>query len=205
MSVGARGLIDIFGLKQDHSGLVKADFTTAAAAITDRIHRLGADSGDKIVEQTDWSYDENGVPSLKISQTDFGEEFEAFVNIMAPKKVGATSVQVSEKTAENGRKIGGSNSAGDAKNAIIIHYGSITEGGKIPVTVNIVYFKKTTGGRTTKGGEYVSPGVEAVGIAAKANIVIPKELLDADIVQASNDLSLPKDYYEKIFFLNPKP
>ncbi len=204
MSVGARGLIDIFGLKQDHSGIVKANFTDAATAITDRIHRLGADSGDKIVEQTDWSYDENGVPSLKISQTDFGEEFEAFVNIMAPKKVGATSAQVSEKTAENGRKIGGSSSTGDAKNAVMIHYGSITEGGKIPVTVNIVYFKKTTGARSTKGGEFVAPGVEAVGVAAKTNISIPVALLDADVVQTSEALTFPKDYYEKIFFLNPK-
>lgn len=204
MSVGARGIIDIMGLKSDHTGIVKSDFTAAATAITDAIHRLGADTGDKIVEQTDWSYDENGVPSLKIAQTDFGPAWEGFVDIMAPKKASAASSASNTKTAENGRVIGGANSAGDAKNAIIIHYGSKTESGEIPVTVNVVYFKKTTGARTAKGGDFISPGVEASGLAAKVDISIPVALLDSTIVtQPASPLTFPKDYYEKVFFLDP--
>lgn len=203
MPSGARGLVDIFGVKPDHVGFVKDDYTTAAAAVTDALHRLGADTGDIIIEETDWSYDENGVPTLKIAQTEYSEEFLAFVKLVAPKSSVSGGTTVGERSSEHGRKIGGANSASGAKNAMMFHYGNPLADGKIPVTCNLVFFKKTTGSRKTKSGEFISPGVEATGVAAAAEIAIPAGLFDADLVTPAAQ-TFPKDFYEETFFLSPK-
>lgn len=203
MPVGARGLTDVFGVKKDHTGFVQADYTTAAAALADKLHRFGADSGTRIIESTDWNYTDDGVPTLKIAQTAFDEAYQGLIDLLAPKKAGAVSAVPNEKTAENGRKIGGSNSAGDAKNAMIVHYGSLNEDEKIPVTVNLAYFRKTSGARSSKGGDFLTPAVDVTGLPAQAEMSIPAEFFDPTIVTVSTAQVFRKDYYEEVYFLDP--
>lgn len=205
---GGRGIDDQFRLKTDHTGIVKADGTTAATALADRIIRIGADEGDTILETTDWSYDENtGAPTIKMAQTKFDEEFTDFEKLVKPKKAGAATTSKTTKKAENGREVGGSSSSGSAINLLNINYGGTGEDGKIPVTVNVGFYGKSLSSRSQKAGELVAPSLEFSGVAAKADIDIAVALLDPDIVDITglaNPLKLLKGFYEEIFWIPAK-
>lgn len=206
MSWGAEGLAYIFRLKNDHTGFLKSDGTTAATALADALHVFGASSGDKFIESTDWSYDDVGLPTIKIAQSEFNATLMDMISATAGKKASSGSLATkSEYTAENGRKIGGTASSGDTPNVLLLHYGAKDEAGNIPVTANIGYMKKSSGARSTKGGALVMPSIEFVGLAALADIDIPVVFFDTEVVAApAAAQAFLKDYYEHVFALAPK-
>lgn len=202
---GGRGIDDQFRLKTDHTGIVKADGTTAATLLEHRMIRIGSDEGDTILETTDWSYDDNtGAPTIKLAQTKFDKEYTDFEKIVKPKKAGAATTSKTTKKAENGREVGGSSSSGSAINLLNINYGGVGEDGNRPVSVNVGYYGKSLSSRSQKAGEMVAPSLEFSGVAAKADIEIPVALLDSTIVNVAGltePLKLLKGFYEEIFWI----
>ncbi len=187
-------------VKADHSEIRKMDDSAVATGLAD-LFKLGASSGDVIVEQTQIQYDENGIASFTFNQSDSSEEFFAFLDTVAPHKAsaGGGGVTRNEKTAENGRKIGGSAASGGVE-CLVIDYGSVGEDNKVLVTLAIGTFKRTSGGRTYQAGELVMPTLEFTSVAAKQDLLVGTAFFDGDLVTAAAK-TLLKDYYSKEFFL----
>jgi hypothetical protein len=191
----------VFGMKSDHTEIRKFDDSGIAAGIADGF-KLGATSGDTIVEQTQIAYDENGVPTFTYQQSDSSEDFFNFLDFAAPHKAsggGGGGATRNEKTAEDGRKIGGAGASTGGAQFLVIDYGSIGEDDKVLVTAAIGTFKRTSGGRTYTASDLVMPTLEFTGIAAKVDVVIGTGLFDPAMVTAIAQ-TLKKDYYSKEFF-----
>lgn len=207
MAAGARwgggAIKHIFRLKNDHTGgLFGWDDVTLTTPTTDfaDAFQLGATSGDVIVEQTQIAYDDSGIPTFTYNQSRSDEDFSAFLDIACPKKQTAGGAKRNEKTAEDGRKIGGGSSGSNAK-FLVVDYGSPDENDKVLVTVVVGTFKNTSGSRTYQAGELVMPSVEFVGEAAKAEITIAATALDDSIVTAAA-LTFRQNYMSEDYHLD---
>lgn len=194
----------LFRLKNDHTGGLFAwddtALTTATVAFADAF-KLGATSGDVIVEQSQLAYDENGIPTFTFTQSRDDEEFAQFLDIAAPKKAaGGGGATRNEKVAEDGRRIGGSASSSGAQ-WLLLDYGSLADDGKIKVTAAVGTISRTSGGRTYQASELVMPSLEFVGTAAKQDIVIPATAFDGALVTAAAK-TLAETYYAQDFFFD---
>lgn len=199
---GGGAIKHIYRLKNDHTGGLFAwddtTLTTPTTAFADAF-QLGATSGDVIVEQSQIAYDDTGIPTFTYNQSRSDKDFSAFLDIACPKKATAGGATRNEKTAEDGRKIGGGSSGSNAK-FLVVDYGSPDENGEVLVTVVVGTFKNTSGSRTYQAGELVMPSVEFVGEAAKVQITIPSTALDPSLVTAAA-LTFRKDYMSEDYHL----
>lgn len=180
---GAQDRVDIYGIKDDHSGIVKVDRTTAATSLaTDPLVTLGNDlSGDFMNTSVDVTYDDAGIPTIKIVTTQYDAAVKLFKETYCPKKVQTTSSSVGEKTSVSGRKIGGSTSGSSQLPTFVILYGHKT-GVSVIMNSYVVQWKLSSLGKSYKGGEYTEYTFEGTAIAAKAAIVIAVGLQDSTLV-----------------------
>ena len=182
-----------FRLKTDHSGIVKADGTTAATAEADALLILQKENHAG-VGGTGITFDESGVPTVKVTHYKDDEAFETALNIMCPKVAGASSTSVTTIKLEDGSSIYESGSSSGTP-LINISYSSKGDDGKIKVFAVVCNAKMSSGSQEWKGGEAVSPTLEYAGITASADITIPKALLCANIIdtETATDIVIPKN------------
>lgn len=204
--IGGFGRCLIFRAKQDHSMIVKADGTTAAVDKADATLVLGSNSGNDILEQTDFTYNDDGSVTLKFAQTKFDEDFTTFLNIACPRTSSSGSSEPEEKYDEAGRKIGGSTGSGTEPAFLVMSYGAEGDDGEIPVSLHLGFFKKSSGSRSYKKGSWVAPGLDFQSVACKqANgTTIGKDLFDdAIVVIPALDLTFPEGSHELIRWCSP--
>lgn len=180
---GGRAYSAIFRVTDDHTSIANA--TTGVAigtpALSDAAIILKDDSAtENIVESSDITFDDAGVPSIKIASTLL--DLVAFLQVAAPRKTGAAAVGKNEKTSEYGTKIGGAASGNGNPNYVLIHAGGVS-GSDILTACIIGTVKPSSGSRSHKAGDVVMPSFEFTGVACKktGGLVLDQALFDPTI------------------------
>lgn len=173
----------IFRVTDDHTSIANA--TTGVAigtpALSDAAIILTDDSAtENIVETSDITFDDAGVPSIKIASTIL--DLIEFLQVAAPRKTGAASVGKNEKVSEKGTKIGGAAGGNGNPTYVLVHAGGVS-GSNILTALIIGTVKPTSGSRSHKSGDVVMPSFEFSGVACKktGGLVVPQELFDPTI------------------------
>ncbi len=208
------GIAELFRLAADHATILSGlTGETAAAANADKAYTIGGDKANsKILIVEDIAYDENGIPTVKFTQTGSGEDFKAFQKIAFPHKKVAASDTLEELKSECGDKIGGEADTTNRQLFVLFLYGApgITDS-KVEVHAIPGYFKYSSGSKSREYMKFEKPSLEFVGVAAKetddtpsTGIVIAKALLNSAIVtipETPATYEIAPDYYEESFFL----
>lgn len=178
--------------------------TTAALAMANCLAKFGsAVAGDEdIVVNSDFAPADDGTVAFKSAVTKLNEETDTFLNVVAPNAAtGAPAVAMEELTSEDGSvKIGGATAGGGGVDILLISHGGIVGTNRL-CTIGIYRFKKTSGGFQLASGKYAQVGLEAVTVAAIAEVSIPAALFDAAKVTIATPQVLPINTYFKRLFL----
>lgn len=172
----------------DHSVVIAADTTdeAAATAITSPAESDAAlllksnASLEQIVETSGLKYDDNGVLTVTYGQTNATQAFWDFLDIAAPKVNSSATATRTEKTGEDGTKIGGSSGSG-MPTYLLIDKGPADASGNVLTTMAIVTVKKTSGSRDYKNAEFVAPSFEVVSQPCNKSggFAIPQSAFDS--------------------------
>lgn len=198
-----RAMADHTGIANKTTGVVIASPTISDAALV-----LKDDgSKDLIVETTEISFDDSGIPSFKVTTSD--PEALDLIKIASPRTSavsgGATR---NEKTSENGLKIGGAG-GGSSNPPYVIIYAEGTSDGDVMTAMMIANIKGTSGGRSSKAGDVKTFTLELTGIGCKKSggLELVQGLFDATVFNATISAGLrtiaQNSYIQESFIPGP--
>ena len=199
---GGGGRKLIFRMVAAHTSVANktTGVSIGAPVIADAAFDLTTDSAlDHIVESTDITADADGVTSFKWTHSNNDQAFRDFLDIAAPWKKEAGGGTRTEKTGEEGTKVGGSSSS-SAVQYLVIDIGA-SDGTNVLTTMAIGTFAKTSGGLSYKANDLVTTTLEFTGTPSKADFVIPQALFDAAIFDGAISAGLrtiTTDWYGKV-------
>lgn len=179
-SLGAGKSVYAFGIKADHSGIVKADGTTAAALIGDAELHLGGDRDEYINTEITLTPADDGTVAIKIVTTQYDSTMLTFKNKYFPLVKSSATTTKPELKSVTGTTIGGGTASGNKECYILVYGGN--DGTNVTVNGYVVQWKKSSLAKSYKGGEWNTYTMEGTSVAALAAITIPIALFDAGIV-----------------------
>jgi hypothetical protein len=196
-TLGGGKAIYCFGIKTDHTGIVKADGTTAATAITDAELKLGADDGEYINTEYTLTPNAEGGVDIKVTTTQYDSAVKSYKDKYFPRKKATTSTTKPEAKSVTGFKIGGGTSSGNKDAFLILYAGN--DGTNTIVKTYVVKWKNESLGVSMKGEEWNTYTLEGTAQPAQAAITIPAALFDATSVTVAAAQTHADDYYEGDF------
>lgn len=196
-TLGGGKSVYLFGIKTDHSGLVKADGTSAATAITDAILKLGGDDGEYINTEYTITPNAEGGVDVKITTTQYDSAVKGFKDAYFPRKKPTTSSTKPEAKSVSGFKIGGGTASGNKDSYLILYGGN--DGTNTIVKAYVIKWKNESLGVSMKGEEWNTYTFEGTAQAALDAITIPAALFDSTAVTVAAAQTHAADYYEAEF------
>lgn len=202
-SWGGRANIAFFRMKDDHTSIV--DKTTGVDVATPTLthvalHLKDDESNEVIVETSDVTYDEAGIPTYKFATNDL--DVLGFLDIAAPRTQGGGGVTKNEKTSENGMKIGGAAGGTSDPKYLMIHAESVS-GSTVVTAMAIVQVKRSSGARSHKAGDTVMVPLECTAVSCKKSggFELVQGLFDSSVygtISTAGDRTIAQSAYEKV-------
>lgn len=203
-SWGGHANIAFFRMKDDHTGIVNktTGVDIAIPTLTDvALHLKDDTTNEVIVETSDVTYDEAGIPTVKIASNDL--DVLAFLDIAAPRtQGGGGGVTKNEKTSENGVKIGGASSGTSDPKYLMVQAESVS-GSTIITLMAIVQIKRSSGARSRKAGDTLMVPIECTAVSCKKSggFELVQGLFDSSVwgtISTAADRTIPEGAYEKV-------
>ena len=198
-SLGAQKHAKIFGIKSDHTSIVKADGTTAATALSDALLTIGADSGNNLMTEVTLTPKDDGSFDVSLTTSNYDAATVSFKNTYFPPKKTAVSGAAPELKSVTGFVTGGTSASGNKECFLFVYGGS--DGTNTLVNTYIVKWKNTSLAKSYKGDEWNLYKFEGTAVAALAAITIPLALFDDTLVTVAANQTHAKDYYEGEYLL----
>ena len=206
---GGGGYKIFFRMTADHTDLAN---TTTGVALgiapvlgTDEAYVLvDDDTNDIIVEQSQFTFDEDGVGSFSFTTTDSAQELMDFLNIAAPLKKDATTQERPTLRSEAGAEIGGNASTTEVP-YLVISAGA-SDGTNRLTHMAIGTLSRTSLSTTTTDNEIVKHTVAFNTVACKTTggFAIDQAAFSTtywNATIAANLRTIGEDYYAQVALL----
>lgn len=207
--VGGGGYKAIYRMTTAHDDIANKTTGTAlgvAPTTADAAYILTDDpTNEIIIEQSQFSFDEDGVGSFSFTTNDQTNAFLDFLAIAAPLVRSTATATPNEKTSEAGYVIGG-DQAGTGRIPYLIISAGASDGTNILTDMAIGYFSRTSLSTTTQANDQVMVTLAFTSVYCKntGGFVIDQGAFDATIwgtIGTAGDRTIPENGYGKRYGL----
>lgn len=196
----------LFRLDSTHANILKldgtalgtfADFTALVDGTNAFIVGGGDTSNARLLIQTDHSYDDAGLPTIKLTQSKFGGSLDTLIEAIIPRKTGVSAAGMNELADQEGNTVGGTTSSSGTP-LLYVEY-STKSATTARVCATICTMKASSGGYSMKNKEWIQPAIELVGAACVNNsgFTLATKFINPALVSTAATITIPVNYYEK--------